>query len=150
MGSKTIHGPTDQKKVSQHPGRFWMLTFSIVPLTLILMWNQGYWFSYEISFLSICESLKTESVCVFGVDFIRNYSWNPRWTPTWIGLGHRHGVDELNANAGPPRLLGLYLKKWCSHHLCPTLMRWLDVWCMTLVKAATAGAPEVYVRGSLN
>ena len=22
----TIHGPTYQKKVSQHPGRFWMLT----------------------------------------------------------------------------------------------------------------------------
>ena len=27
MGSKTIHGPTDQKTVSQHPYRFWMLTY---------------------------------------------------------------------------------------------------------------------------
>ena len=26
MGPNTIHGPTDQKTVSQHSGRFWMLT----------------------------------------------------------------------------------------------------------------------------
>ena len=26
MGPNTIHGPTDQKTVSQHPDRFWMLT----------------------------------------------------------------------------------------------------------------------------
>ena len=26
MGPNMIHGPTDQKTVSQHPGRFWTLT----------------------------------------------------------------------------------------------------------------------------
>ena len=26
MGPNTIHGPTDQIKVSQHPDRFWTLT----------------------------------------------------------------------------------------------------------------------------
>jgi hypothetical protein len=26
MGPNTIHSPTDQKTVSQHPGRFWTLT----------------------------------------------------------------------------------------------------------------------------
>ena len=26
MGPNTIHGPTDQKTVSQHPGRLWILT----------------------------------------------------------------------------------------------------------------------------
>ena len=50
MDSNTIHGPTGQKTVTQHPGRFWMLTcfdvsrwlrwnFEVKPVALERLWN---------------------------------------------------------------------------------------------------------------
>jgi hypothetical protein len=43
-------------------------------------------------------------------------------TPTSVGLGLHHEEDELDAQAGPPPLLVLYLAEWCPHHPA----RWAD------------------------
>ena len=40
--------------------------------------------------------------------FMTDWSWNPRWAPTSVGLGLHHEKDELDAHARPPPLLGLY------------------------------------------
>ena len=50
-----------------------------------------------------------ESGCVLGDQFKADWSWNLRWTPTSVGLGLHHEKDELDAHAGPPPLLGLYV-----------------------------------------
>ena len=41
--------------------------------------------------------------------FMTDYSWNPRWAPTSVGLGLHHEKDELDTHARPPPLLGLYV-----------------------------------------
>jgi len=86
MGSKTIHGPTDQKTVSQHPtnsGR-WLVLMIPIDSEGLSMWDHLHWLPYLIIFPSICGSLKTESERARVTSFMTDWYWNPRWVRTWF------------------------------------------------------------------
>jgi hypothetical protein len=59
------------------------------------MWDHFHWFSYQIIFPSIYGSSKTKSVCDMDVRFTTHYSWSPKWSRTWFGLGLQLGLDAL-------------------------------------------------------
>ena len=46
-----------------------------------------------------------ESGCILGDQFKADWSWNPRWAPTSVGLGLHHEKDELDTHA--------YDHVWC-------------------------------------
>ena len=110
MGPNKIHGQTNQKTVSQHPGRFWTLTCfdNFCGFRRAFEWDHLDRLPYQISFPSICGSSKTGSGCVLGDQFKVDWSWNPRQTRTWVALGLHLG--DLDRNSfGPP--------SW-PRHLC--------------------------------
>ena len=52
-----------------------------------LMLDQCQWKSYLLSFTCKGSTSKLESVCDQDIRFSARYSYSPRWTRTWYGLG---------------------------------------------------------------
>lgn len=99
-----VHGPTAQKTVAQHHGRFWT-SHCFDDSRWLRSWGWIHWKAYLLSFPCICRTSKTITICDLGVIFSVYCSWTPRWTWTWVVLGLQLG-DSNQMSFGPPSWLG--------------------------------------------
>ena len=117
MGSNTIHGLTDQKTVSQHPDRFWMLTY----------FNDSYWFrrAFDMRLIGLASLSNYLSIHIW---IIKNGVRMWPGHPFYYTLVLEPEMDSNSSWTGPPAWLGSnvgtsapynhcsYSKVPCPHH----------------------------------
>jgi hypothetical protein len=70
----------------------------------ILEWNQLGWLDNLLIFPTKSSPSQSESGCILGVHFSADWSWNPRWSRSRVGLDL---LPVVGALAAPPQHLGL-------------------------------------------
>jgi hypothetical protein len=80
--------------------------YTVIPVDSgwILGWNHLGWLDILFIFPTISSPSQSESGCILGVHFSADWSWNPRWSRSRVGLDRLPVVGTL---AAPPQHLGL-------------------------------------------